>query len=208
MMLEMQTTEFLDKLSSKDPVPGGGGASAAVGAMGAALGLMVANLTTGKKKYQEVEAEIQNVKEQLIALRDQLVVLTDRDAKAFEPLAAAYRMPRETKAEQEEKGRVMEAALMTASVVPMEIMETILVVMQLLQTLGEKGSIMAVSDVGAGILFSQAALEGASLNVFINTKLMKDEVKAQQLNEKAKAMIARGEELKDRVYHQVLGKII
>ncbi len=86
MMLEKKMTDFLEVLSSKEPVPGGGGASAAVGAFAAALGMMVANLTVGKKTYAAVEEEILGVRERLEKIRDQLVVLADRDAEAFEPL--------------------------------------------------------------------------------------------------------------------------
>ena len=94
MMLEKKTTEFLEVLSSKEPVPGGGGASAAVGAFGSALGMMVANLTVGKKKYAEVEDEIIEVREKLSDLQKELVELADADARAFEPLSRAYGLPK------------------------------------------------------------------------------------------------------------------
>lgn len=207
MMLEMKASDFLKVLSSKEPVPGGGGASAAAGAMGAALGMMVANLTIGKKKYADAEAEVIETKDKLEALRDRLEDLTDRDAEAFEPLSKAYGLPKETEEQKLEKERVLEQALYDASIVPLEIMEAILEVMRLLKILGEKGSRIAISDVGAGILFAAAALEGASLNVFINTNLMKDGIKAAKLNEKADALIAEGRLLKEEVYGNVLTKI-
>ena len=108
MMLEQKTTEFLDALSSSAPVPGGGGASAAVGAFASALGMMVTNLTIGKKKYIDVEAEMEDVRSRLESLRQELVGLTDRDAEAFEPLAKAYGLPKETEEQRSEKERVME----------------------------------------------------------------------------------------------------
>lgn len=162
MMLEKKTTEFLEVLSSAEPVPGGGGASAAVGAFASALGMMVANLTVGKKKYADVEEEIQSVRSQLKVLQDKLIDLTDKDAEAFAPLSAAYGLPKDTEEQKDAKARIMEGALYDASVVPIEIMETVLEVMRLLKILGEKGSRIAVSDVGVGVLFAQAALEGAS----------------------------------------------
>ena len=206
-MLEKKTTEFLDALSSAEPVPGGGGASAAVGACACALGMLVANLTVGKKKYAEYEEEIKEALKKLEELRDRLVILTDADAEAFEPLSKAYGLPKETKEQQEEKERVLEAALYEASVVPMEIMETILEAMSYLEALSEKGSRIVISDVGAGILFAEAALEGASLNIFINTKLMKNHERAQELNQKAEEMIQRGRELKDVIYNTVLKEV-
>ena len=103
MMLEQKTTDFLEVLSSAAPVPGGGGASAAVGAFSSALGMMVANLTIGKKKYADVEEEIIEVKEQLQNLQKELVDLTDKDAEAFEPLSKAYGLPKDTPEQKEEK---------------------------------------------------------------------------------------------------------
>ena len=207
MMLEKKTTEFLEALSSKEPVPGGGGASAAVGAFAGALGMMVANLTIGKKRYADVEVEIKASLIKLKGLQEELVRLTDADAKAFEPLSKAYGLPRETKEQQEKKEAVMEEALYEASVVPMEIMETIRKVMEELEVLGEKGSRIAISDVGVGILFAQAALEGASLNIFINTKLMKNRERAKEMNSKAEAMIQEGSRQKEKIYQNVLEKI-
>lgn len=207
MMLEKKTTEFLEVLSSSSPVPGGGGASAAVGAFASALGMMVANLTVGKKKYADVEEEIKEIRDQLKEQLDSLIKLTDKDAEAFEPLSKAYGLPKETEEQKAEKERVMEEALYEASVVPVEIMETIFKVMSLLEPLGEKGSRIAVSDVGVGILFAQAALEGASLNVFINTRLMKDRERAEELNKYAEKLIQKGRERQQRIYQSVLGKI-
>lgn len=207
MMLEQKTTEFLDVLSSSAPVPGGGGASATVGAFAAALGMMVTNLTLGKKKYADVEEEILAIREKLEILRNKLIVLTDQDAESFAPLAKAYSLPKETDEEKAEKERVMEVVLYDASLVPLQIMETVYEAMQNLEVLGEKGSKLAVSDVGVGILFARAALEGASLNIFINTKMMKNREKAEALNEKAEQLIDVGRKLQEKVYADVMGKI-
>ena len=207
MMLEKKTTEFLEELSSSAPVLGGGGASAAAGAYAAALGLMVGNLTTGKKKYADVEEEICESMKKLEQLRDKLTRLVDEDAKAFEPLSKAYGMPKETEEQKKLKEQVMETALREACRVPLEIMEVSIEVMELLQVLEEKGSRLAVSDAGVGILFAKTSLEGASLNVFINTRLMKDRQYAEELNQRADAWIARGRTLEQQVYHGVLEKI-
>lgn len=207
MMLEQKTTEFLEDLSSAKPVPGGGGASAAVGAFASALGMMVANLTVGKKKYQKVETEIQEICGRLERLREELVVLVDEDAKAFEPLAKAYRLPKETKEQRDEKEKVMEKALYDASIVPLRIMKTVHCVLEHLEVLGEKGSRLAVSDVGVAALFARAALEGASLNVYINTGLMKDRRRAEILNKESDELIAEAVRLQEKIYADVLVKI-
>ena len=204
MLLEQKTTDFLEQLSSSAPIPGGGGASAAVGAFASALGLMVTNLTVGKKKYADVEEEILEIREKLEQKKQDLVRMVDEDAEAFEPLAKAYRMPKETEEEQAEKEKVMEAALKNAAEVPLCIMKTIVDTMEMIQVLGEKGSRLAVSDAGVAILFAQAALEGASLNIFINTKMMKDQEEAERLNYLADQLIATGKELKETTYDAVL----
>ena len=145
MMLEKKTTEFLEVLSSKEPVPGGGGASAAVGAFAAALGMMVASLTEGKKTYAAVEEEILCAKDRLKEIRDRLVHLADEDARAFEPLSKAYGLPRTTEEEQKVREKVMEEALKEASLVPLTIMETVLESMAELEVLEEKGSTLLKS---------------------------------------------------------------
>lgn len=202
-MLEKPATQFLSELSSNAPVPGGGGASAAVGAFAAALGMMVTNLTIGKKKYADYEEEVKAVRDRLEGLRDQLIDLVDGDAVAFEPLSKAYSIPKD----DPERDTIMENALYEASVVPMSIMETVLAAAKELEVLVEKGSKLAVSDVGVGILFAQAAIEGASLNVYINTKSMKDRERATALDAKADAIIAEGAALKARIYSGVLAAI-
>ena len=204
MLLEQKTTDFLEQLSSSAPIPGGGGASAAVGAFASALGLMVTNLTVGKKKYADAEEEILEIREKLEQKKQDLVRMVDEDAEAFEPLAKAYRMPKETEEEQAEKEKVMEAALKNAAEAPLCIMKTIVDTMVMIRVLGEIGSRLAVSDAGVAILFAQAALEGASLNIFINTKMMKDQEEAERLNYLADQLIATGKELKETTYDAVL----
>lgn len=207
MMTGLKLTEFGEILASSEPVPGGGGASAVVGAFAAALGRMVANLTIGKKKYVEVEEEIKEVNQKLEILQQELMVFVERDAEAFLPLSKAYRLPKDSDEEKAYKAKVMEQALYEASVVPLQMMETILKVMKLLDTLGEKGSKLAISDVGVGILFGEAALKGASLNVLINAGMMKNEDKAYELRCVVNQMITEGQELKEKVYGSVLQKI-
>lgn len=207
LMLEKKATEFLEDLSSAAPFPGGGGAAALTGALAASLGLMVANLTVGKKKYAAVEAEMQNAIQVLISLRDELVRLTDEDAVGFEPLAKAYRLPKDTPEQRLHKEAVMEKALYDACVVPIKIMEKTLEVMNYLIFLGEKGSVMAVSDAGGAVVLAQAALEGAALNIFINTKSMKNRELAEELNLRAEKMISEGDRKKDALYGEVLGKL-
>lgn len=203
----MKTTEFLKVLSSSEPVPGGGGASATVGAFSCALGMMVANLTIGKKRYADVEDKVKKICGQLDTLMNNLIFLTNEDARVFRPLAEAYGLPKNTEEEKLHREKVMEEALYEASVVPLKIMETVFEAIKLLEFLGEKGSRIAISDIGVAVLFGEAALEGASLNIFINTKLMKNTERADSLNNKAEFLISEGRKLKEVIYSNVLMNI-
>ena len=199
--------EFVDVLASKAPVPGGGGASALVGAIGMALGNMVGSLTVGKKKYADVEADIIALKEKATALQADFLRLVEADAEAFEPLAKAYGMPRETEEEKAEKARVMEIVLKDACSVPMEIMEKCCEAIEVIVEFAAKGSTLAISDAGVGAAFCKAALKGASLNVYINTKSMKDREYAEELNKKADAMLEKYTKIADETFDSVLSRL-
>ena len=203
----MTIQEFLDVLSSKEPVPGGGGASALAGALGNALGQMVANLTIGKKKYALVEDEIKELAERMKGIQGQFSALADQDAKVFAPLAKCYSLPSGTEEEKAYKAEVMEARLLDASLVPMEIMEKASEMLEIMDILADKGSRMAVSDVGVGVQFIRTALLGAVMNVYINTKSMKNREKAEEMNEKAERLIKEGTEAADRIYQKVLEQL-
>ena len=203
MIIERNCSDFLEILASSAPVPGGGGASAFVGALGVALGSMVGNLTTGKKKYEHVQNDIKLILGKAEKLREEFIDLVEKDAKVFEPLSKAYGLPKNTDEEKKIKEEVMEKALKQACGVPLEMMEKALEAMTLHEELAEKGTRIAISDVGVGILFCKSALMGASLNVFINTKLMKDREIAETINAKAEAMILEGTAKADRIYNKV-----
>ncbi|MCI8950732.1 MAG: cyclodeaminase/cyclohydrolase family protein [Lachnospiraceae bacterium] len=204
-MLEQQTIqEFLDALSSKAPVPGGGGASALAGAMGNGLGQMVGNLTVGKKKYAQVEEEVIQLLKTMEDLQKELISLANQDAEVFAPLAEAYRLPSKTEEEKAYKAAVMEENLLAASQVPIRIMEKSAEMLAVLKILAEKGSRMAVSDVGVGVQLIRAALLGAVMNVYINTKSMENREKAEELNQYADRLAADGTKQADAVYETVL----
>ena len=199
--------EFVEVLASKAPVPGGGGASALVGAIGTALGNMVGSLTVGKEKYADVEEEMYELKGKADALQKELLHLIERDAEVFEPLSKAYGMPRNTEEEKAEKARVMEIVLKDACSVPMEIMERCCEAIDLIEVFAEKGSTLAISDAGVGATFCKAALEGASLNVFINTKSMKNREYADELNKKADEMLSVYTKKAEEIYQSVAARL-
>jgi formiminotetrahydrofolate cyclodeaminase len=199
--------DFINILASKEPVPGGGGASALVGAVGTALGNMVGSLTLGKKKYADVQDAIIELKARAGKLQDEFLVLMTRDAEVFEPLSRAYGLPRDTEEQRAEKARVMEAALREASSVPLAIMEKCGAAIELLGEFEAKGTAIAISDVGCGAVCCKAALEAASLNVLINTKSMNDREYAAGINEKVKKLLTTYTAMADEIYARVAARV-
>lgn len=200
-------TQFLDELASKAPTPGGGGAAAYAGALAAALAAMVGNLTVGKKKYAAVEGHVRMAVDDLDAMRAQLVGLIDADARAFAPLAACYGMPRETADELAARDAAMQAALVDAIEVPLEIMAVCLEVLEECDYLAENGSRLALSDVGCAVALGRAAVHAASLNVVINVKSVSDEARAASYRDKMNALIKQADELHDKIYPAVVEAI-
>lgn len=207
MFTDYNCKEFVNVLASSAPVPGGGGASAMVGALGTALGSMVGNLTLGKKKYENVQEDIKIILDKAKLLQDELLLLVEKDAEVFEPLSKAYGLPKNTEEEKQKRDEVMEKALKLACSIPVEIMEKIMEAIALHEELALKGTRIAISDVGVGVLFCKSALMGAALNVFINTKLMKDTQYAGQINKKVDEMLKAGTERADSVYREVESSI-
>ncbi|MEA4894044.1 MAG: cyclodeaminase/cyclohydrolase family protein [Oscillospiraceae bacterium] len=200
---EMSSASFSEALASSEPVPGGGGASALIGALGAALASMVANLTAGKKKYAEFEPDIQRILLKAEELRRALLPLVDEDAKCFEPLSRAYGLSKD----DPNRDAVMEDALRLACTAPLATMKTAADVIDLHSELAVKGSALMISDVGVGVLCSKTALMGASLSVLINARLMKDRAYAGALMAESDAIVDKYSHLSDRVYAEVLEKL-
>ena len=169
--------KFVEVLASDAPAPGGGGAAALVGAIGTALGNMVGSLTVGKKKYADVEADEVN----------------------FLPLAKAYGIPKD----DPNRDKIMEEATIIACSTPMKIMELCCEAIDYIKVFADKGSRLAVSDAGCGAVCCKAALQAASLNVFINTKTLKNRELAAEMNAKALGMMDKYCPLADEIFNSV-----
>ena len=206
-MMEKSCGQFLAELAGKAPTPGGGGASALVGAAGVALGNMVGSLTVGKKKYAAVEADIQALNARAEALRGELEALVQADAEAFAPLAAAYGLPKDTPEQAAHKAAVLEKTLDAACAVPLQIMEKCAEGITLTEEYAAKGSVLAVSDAGCAATLCKAALQAASLNVFINTKLMTDRSCAGALDARADSLLNEFVPRADAVFESVMQKL-
>ena len=203
----MVNTDFLDALASKAPTPGGGGAAAYAGALAAALTSMVGELTVGKKRYVEVEGQVRSELRELDVTRGRLVALIDADAAAFAPLAAAYGMPRETPEEQAAKDAALQAALVEACEVPLEIMRQCVLVAESCDFMARHGSVMAVSDAGAAAVLAKAALQAASLNVVINVGSMADAERAARYADEADMLLDAGCAQADAVFAYVMERL-
>ena len=191
--------EFVTVLASNEPAPGGGGAAALVGAIGTALGNMVGALTVGKKKYADVEAEIVALMKKCDALQAELLDQVPADAEGFLPLAKAYGIPKDDPSRE----AVLEEATVIACKVPVRIMELCCQALDAFKTFADKGSRLAVSDAGCGAVIVKAALQAASLNVFINTKTLKNRAYADELNAKCLAMLDNYGKLADEIFKTV-----
>ena len=186
-LIGLSCGEFAAKLASKDAVPGGGGASALAGALAAALGSMVGELTIGKKKYENVQDDLLRLGERAAALREELLSLVDGDAEAFLPLSKAYGIPKGTPGRDE----LLENCLKDAAAVPFRVMELCEETLTLLSEYAEKGSRLAVSDAATGAALAEGALRGAYINVRVNTALMKDREYAAALEERCRELLGR-----------------
>ncbi|MBS5659399.1 MAG: cyclodeaminase/cyclohydrolase family protein [Oscillibacter sp.] len=204
-MIEKSCADFAAVLASKAPVPGGGGAAALVGALGTALCSMVGNLTVGRKKYAQYEADVKRMLEKGAAVQERLLDLVDKDAEAFEPLSKAYSIPKDDPKHDE----TLEAATKFACEAPIEMMKACCEAIELLEEMLEKGSVTLVSDVGCGALCCAAALESASMNIFVNTKTLLDREAAAKLDDQADAMLReympRARKVADEVNRRLRG---
>ena len=199
--------DFIQALASKEPTPGGGGASALAGAVGMALGHMVGSLTLGKKKYAHVQEDMLVLIEKADALQRELLDLIQKDAEAFEPLSKAYGMPKNTEEEKEIKARVMAEALKKCCDPPLQIMRACCKAIDLHEEFAAKGAAIAISDAGCGVICCKAGLQAAGLNVFINTKSMKDRVSADKINLEANHMLSQYTIKADRIFSDIAARL-
>ena len=191
--------EFVTVLASNEPAPGGGGAAALVGALGTALGNMVGSLTVGKKKYADVEEEIIALKAKCDTLQTELLNQVEADEINFLPLAKAYGIPKD----DPNRDKIMEEATIIACSTPVKIMELCCEALDVIAIFAAKGSRLAVSDAGCGAVIVKSALQAASLNVFINTKTLKNRTVAEELNAKCLGMLDKYGKLADEIFETV-----
>lgn len=191
--------DFLRELSSAAPTPGGGGAAALIGAISCSLCSMVANLTSGKKKYAEYQDKIEEYINILEEKNKILQADIKKDADAFAPLAAAYSLDKSTEGYEE----IMEKATLNAAIAPLEITRDIYSLVPIIEDMAVMGSRLAISDVAVAATSARAAIEGAVMNIFINTKSLRDREVAESMNKEALHMVKDANARLDKVYSEI-----
>ncbi|ACA20811.1 Formiminotransferase-cyclodeaminase [Methylobacterium sp. 4-46] len=207
-MAEHETiAHFLDGLASEQPTPGGGGAAAISGAMGAALVSMVCNLTIGKKKYAEVEEELKGVREKAEALRASLTGMIADDVAAFDAVMGAYGLPKATDEEKAARAEAIQVALRQATDVPLACCRACRQVIDLAAVTAEKGNLNVISDAGVAVLSAQAGLRSAALNVFVNAKAITDRDFAEGRLRELDDLLSGADALTEKTYGVVKAKL-
>lgn len=204
VLTELSCRNFAAELAAKKPVPGGGGAAALAGALGAALNSMVVNYSVGKKKLLQFEEQHMDILRRAEMLRNQLLDLVEKDAESFEPLSRAYIMPKETEQEQKIKEETLQKCLKEACKAPLETLKLSYEGILLHEELIEICTKTIVSDVGVGIQCLKAAINSAYLNVLINLNSITDEEYVKNNLESSKKLLKDGNEKADEVYERVI----
>jgi formiminotetrahydrofolate cyclodeaminase len=174
LLTDQKISDFLQQTASGTPVPGGGSVSALSAALGAGLTEMVANLTVGKKNYEAVESEMKEISEKTRNLRKKLMAEVDNDSSAYQGVLAAFKLPKTTEAEEQQRNRAIEEAMKNAARVPLGVAYDALQVMDLSERVIRSGNRNAVSDGAVGTMMARTAALGALFNVRINLAAVKD----------------------------------
>ena len=207
MIKDKPVQTFLDDLASKASTPGGGSAAAIMGAMGAALVSMVANLTVGKKNYEAVDDEMQDLLARSEQVRQKLSDMIKADVDVFDQVMAAYGLPKDTDEDKAARTQRIQSALKEATDVPLACAGLCAEVIQLCKPMAEKGNTNVISDAGVAVLAANAALRSAALNVYINIGGIKDEEFANDRRQQLESLLAGNSELMEEVYELVKSKL-
>lgn len=200
-MIEQSITDYLDQLQSKEGLPGGGSATAIIGAMSSALSHMVSDIQKDKKNFQAYKNDLEEILREAKKIRARFEVLSEEDAMAFEPVSKAYKLPKETDEQNRNRQEAIESGLKGAIQPPLEMMKETLKLIDLYKELRKidiKGSI--VNDIAVGILFAKTTLQSAYLNVLVNTDFIKNESIKLELEGLGNAYLVQGEVKADQIY--------
>ena len=203
MLTNQKITAFLEKTASGTPVPGGGSVSALSAALGAGLAEMVANLTIAKKGYEAVENEMKEIAETLQNLREKLVTEVDKDSNAYKDVLTAFKLPKDTQEEKEQRAEAIQDAMKNAARVPLGVANDALQVMDLAEKAIRNGNRNAVSDGAVGTMMARTAVLGALFNVKINLASVKDKAFVEEMMREVNKLESRVHEREAEILSQV-----
>jgi formiminotetrahydrofolate cyclodeaminase len=195
MLVDLKLKEFTDRLASGVPTPGGGSAAALAGCLAASLGTMVCELTLGKAKYEPVRPDMERTREALAGMRKDLLALVDRDSDAYDEVARAMKLPKDSQEEKTARQEALGKATQFATEIPVKTAETCLAVLEQVKVVAEKGNGNAISDAGVAAHLAYTGLAGAAMNVRINLPGILDRSRALQIEERLARMEAEAERL-------------
>lgn len=181
--------EYFSELSSSSPTPGGGNVSALCGALAASLGIMVCNLTIGKKKYEDAEEEFKQIKIKLEDYQKKFFELSEKDNRAFNKVMEAFNLPKDTDEQKENRSAKIEEATFSAAEVPSEVIKSCYEILPLIKTVSEKGNKNSISDAGVAALLTVSSAQGAYLNVLINCQSLKNQTLADELRKQSGILV-------------------
>ncbi len=207
-MRDLPLNAFLAELGSKAATPGGGGAAAMLGAVGAALSGMVAHLTIGKKKYAAVEADMQSLLARADSLRGKLAEAIDADADAFDTLMQAYGMPKDSEQALAVRDAAIQNALGSAIAAPLGCARLCREAIDLAVEASEKGNTSVVSDGGVAVLAAHAGLRSSALNVLVNVKLLTDRTRAAAIIAELDGLTDGAAALTEKTYEGVRQQLL
>lgn len=200
----MDIKEFNEKLSSSVPTPGGGAVSALISTVAISLSLMVANLTLGKQKYKEYEDEINNIVKKAEKSKNKFYELITKDEEAYLELSRAYKISKE----DSNRDKILEESLIKASSVPLLLLTEINDIIYVVENLMLKGNKNAISDIAISALLFESAAKSSLINIYINTKSMKDINKAKELNKKGEEITNEIINITEKVSNEVKKELV
>jgi glutamate formiminotransferase/formiminotetrahydrofolate cyclodeaminase len=206
-LVKMDLRQFCNETLSDSPAPGGGSVAALMGALGVSLGGMVANLSAGKRGWDDKLPYFSDWAVKAQQLKDELLFLVDEDTAAFNKVMEAFALPKESAEEKAARSSAIQSANKYAAEIPLRVMETASKAYQLLGEMAESGNPASISDVGVGVLAVRACIDGAGMNVQINLAGLKDENFKSSLQKKLQQIRAESESEFKKIIHVVEGKI-
>jgi methenyltetrahydrofolate cyclohydrolase len=189
MELNKSLSSYLEDIASNSPTPGGGNVSAFCGAVACSLGIMVCNLTIGKKKYAEVEQQITYTKDKLLSLQNEFNRLAGEDNKAFESVMDAFKLPKDTDEQKALRQEKIEEATMHAAAIPSEVIQTCTITYPLIRTVSDKGNQNGVSDAAVALSLLQTAAQGAYMNVLINCSTLTNRTAGEEIFKRSEVLL-------------------